>query len=96
MNEIAYAKLPSGNKAYDGTRAADHTGKGIDGKLRLFITKENCNYFPNLKKLINDLQSKVICKKISNCWREELEILSSGFVKASVVIWLGIGVESLR
>ena len=27
-------------RAYDGTRAADHTGQGIDGKLRLFITKK--------------------------------------------------------
>ena len=82
LNEIAYAKLPSGNRAYDGTRAADHTGKGIDGKLRLFITKENCNYFPNLKKLINDLQSKVICKKISNFLKKDL---SNSFVRLEVI-----------
>ena len=35
LNEISYAKLPSVERAYDGTRAADHTGEGIDGKLRL-------------------------------------------------------------
>ena len=45
LNEISYAKLSSGIRAYDGTRAADHTGKGLDGKLRLFITKEmNSNF----------------------------------------------------
>ena len=43
---------------YDGTRAADHTGQGVDGKLRLFITKNNCQNFPYLTKLIQSLQSK--------------------------------------
>ena len=37
LDEISYAKLPSGNRVYDGTRAADHTGKGLDGNLRLFV-----------------------------------------------------------
>ena len=45
LNEISYSVMPSGDRAYDGTRAADHTGKGIDGKLRLFITKDNTNDF---------------------------------------------------
>ena len=45
LDEISYATLPSGKREYDGTRAADHTGLGIDGKLRLFITKEmNSNF----------------------------------------------------
>ena len=48
LDEIAYSKIPTGERSYDGTRAADHTGKGIDGKLRLFITKENHTHFPNL------------------------------------------------
>ena len=41
LNEISYSTIPSGERAYDGTRAADYSGKGIDGKLRLFITKKN-------------------------------------------------------
>ena len=41
LNEISFAKIPSGKRSYDGTRAADHTGKGLDGKLRLFIDKNN-------------------------------------------------------
>ena len=55
-------------RAYDGTRAADHTGEGVDGKLRLFITKENYNNFPNLTKLINSLQSKELVNKISKVY----------------------------
>ena len=82
LNEISYAKLPSGNRVYDGTRAADHTGKGIDGKLRHFITKENCEYFPNLKKIIDELRSEVICKKISNFLKKDL---SNSFVRLEVI-----------
>ncbi len=40
LDEISFSNIPSGNRVYDGTRAADYTGQGIDGKLRLFITKK--------------------------------------------------------
>ena len=66
LNEISYSNIPSGNRAYDGTRAADHTGEGLDGKLRMFITKENYNLFPNLSKIISNLQSKKTTKKYQN------------------------------
>ena len=82
LDEISYAKLLSGTRVYDGTRAADHTGKGIDGKLRLFITKENCNYFPNLLKLINELQSKIAYEKISNFLKKDL---SNSFVRLEII-----------
>ena len=82
LNEFSYAQLPSGKREYDGTRAADHTGKGVDGKLRLFITKENCNYFPNLLKLINELQSKIACEKISNFLKKDL---SNSFVRLEII-----------
>ncbi len=58
LDEISYSNIPSGDRMYDGTRAADHTGQGVDGKLRLFITKNNCQNFPYLTKLIQSLQSK--------------------------------------
>ena len=57
LDEISNCTLPEGTRAYDGTRAADHTGDGQDGKLRLFITKENSNHYPNLTKLIKKFQS---------------------------------------
>ena len=62
LNEISFAQIPGGDRAYDGTRAADHTGKGVDGKLRLFVDKKNCQYFPNLTKLINKFQGSVASK----------------------------------
>ena len=82
LNEISYTKLPSGNRAYDGTRAADHTGGGIDGKLRLFITKSNCHNFPKLTKLIENLQSKITYLKISNLINKDL---SSSFVRLEII-----------
>ncbi len=66
MDEISYSTIPNGKRAYDGTRAADYTGEGIDGKLRLFINKENHENFPYLTKLINSLQSKKLVDKIKS------------------------------
>ena len=82
LDEISFAKIPGGERAYDGTRAADHSGKGLDGKLRLFITQENSNYFPNLKKTINFLQKKKNVKKISNILSKDL---SSSFVRLEII-----------
>ena len=62
LNEISFAQIPDGERAYDGTRAADHTGKGVDGKLRLFVDKNNCQNFPNLTKLINKFQGSLASK----------------------------------
>ena len=72
LNEISYSNIPSGARAYDGTRAADHTGEGIDGKLRLFITRENYNNFPYLTKIINNLQSNELVNKISKLINKDL------------------------
>ena len=82
LNEIAQAKIPSGQRAYDGTRAADHSGQGIDGKLRLFITKDNYKSFPNLTKVINELQSKIIHQKISSILNKDL---SNSFVRLEII-----------
>ena len=82
IDEIVNAMVPKGNRAYDGTRAADHTGKGIDGKLRLFITKDNSSYFPNLTKVINSLQSKIIYTKISELIKKDL---SNSFVRLEII-----------
>ena len=82
LNEIAYSVIPEGDRAYDGTRAADHSGKGLDGKLRLFITKENCKEFQNLTKLIHSLQSKDTHTKISDIIKKDL---SKSFVRLEII-----------
>ncbi len=82
LNEISFSNIPSGNRMYDGTRAADHTGQGVDGKLRLFITKNNCQNFPYLTKLIQSLQSKEMVNKISNIIDKDL---SNSYVRIEVI-----------
>ncbi len=82
LDEISFTNLPSGERAYDGTRAADHTGKGIDGKLRLFVTKENHNNFPNLTKLINSLQTEKLVNQISNLISKNL---SKSYVRLEII-----------
>ena len=82
MDEISFSNIPNGNRSYDGTRAADHTGEGVDGKLRLFITKENSHFFPNLLKTINYLQNKDTIKKISELLNKDL---SSSYVRLEII-----------
>ena len=82
LNEISYAEIPGGERAYDGTRAADYTGAGLDGKLRLFVTKSNATFFPNLTKIINDLQSKNIVQQISKILNKDL---FKSFVRLEII-----------
>ena len=82
LGEISFAKIPEGNRAYDGTRAADHTGKGIDGKLRLYLTNNNCHNFPCLKKLTNKLQSNLIYSKLSKLLKKDL---SNSYVRLEII-----------
>ena len=81
LNEISFAQIPDGERAYDGTRAADHTGKGVDGKLRLFVDKNNCQNFPNLTKLINKFQGS-LASKISLLLHKDL---SKSFVRLEII-----------
>ena len=82
LDEISYSNIPSGDRMYDGTRAADHTGQGVDGKLRLFLTKNNCQNYPYLTKLIKSLQSKEIVNKISKIIDKDL---SNSYVRLEVI-----------
>ena len=81
LNEISFAQILDGDRAYDGTRAADHTGKGVDGKLRLFVDKNNCQNFPNLTKLINKFQGS-LASKISLLLHKDL---SKSFVRLEII-----------
>ena len=82
LDEISYSNIPSGDRMYDGTRAADHTGQGVDGKLRLFITKNNCQNFPYLTKLTQSLQSIEMVNKISKIIDKDL---SNSYVRLEVI-----------
>ena len=82
LDEISFSKIPEGNRAYDGTRAADYTGEGVDGKLRLYLTKNNCHNFPCLKKIIIELQSNPTSSKLSKLLNKDL---SKSYVRLEII-----------
>ena len=82
LDEISFSEIPNGNRAYDGTRAADDTGEGIDGKLRLFLTNENNNFFPNLTQVIKNLQEKKTVEKLSKILNQDLSL---AFVRLEII-----------
>ena len=94
VKEITNADVPDVGKhnlSYDGTRAIDGGAaefrKGIASggkaiKFRCFVTKENASQFPNLVKLINELQSKVTYQTISKMIKKDL---SNSYVRLEVI-----------
>ena len=55
--EVAATVVPEGSRAYDGTRAADNGGGGLDAVLRCYVTPDNIEHFPALAGLIDELRS---------------------------------------
>ncbi len=55
LAEMVKTPIPDGRRAYDGTRAADNGGHGVDGKLRCYIEKNNVAEFPAIGRLIDQL-----------------------------------------
>ncbi|MBI04539.1 MAG: hypothetical protein CMI96_01835 [Pelagibacteraceae bacterium] len=82
LDEISFSNIPEGQRAYDGTRAADYTGDGIDGKLRLFIDNNNSDDYPNLTKVINELQKRDMYQKIGNIIDKDL---SNSFLRLEII-----------
>ena len=82
LDEISYSTIPEGDRAYDGTRAADHTGHGVDGKLRLFLDSNNSKSYPNLTNVINELQKKEVFKIIGGLIKKDL---SNSYVRLEVI-----------
>ena len=94
IDEIIKADIPDVSKHnlnYDGTRAIDggaaefREGIASGGeaiKFRCFVTKENATQFPNLVKLINELQSKETYETISKMIKKDL---SNSYVRLEVI-----------
>ena len=91
INNAEIADPKNKNLKYDGTRALD----GGDGafrsgiknggkakKLRCYVTKENSNQFPNLTKLIEELRSEKVYKKIASLIGKDL---SNSYVRLEVI-----------
>ena len=79
------------NLEYDGTRALDGgegvyregiKGGGKAKKYRCYVTKENVDKFPHLKKFIDELTSKEVYKYIGNLIGKDL---SNSYVRLEVI-----------
>jgi len=79
------------NLTYDGTRAFDGGEGGFrEGiksggrakKYRCYVTKENVNKFPNLKKFIDELASEEVYKYIGNLIGKDL---SKSYIRIEVI-----------
>ena len=94
VNEICNAEIANpiqDNLEYDGTRAIDGgdgkfrtgiTDGGKAKKYRCFITQENFEKFPNLKKFIDELCSKEVYSHISKLIGKDL---SNSYVRLEVI-----------
>lgn len=91
IQEIITTDIIEHNLIYDGTRAIDdgaaQYAKGIASggkaiKFRCFITKDNSNEFPELVKLIKELQSKKVYEKISQIIGKDL---SNSYLRVEVI-----------
>ena len=72
IDELQNIKISEVPRAFDGTRAADAGGDDLDGKLRVFLEKDNSDLLPNGMELINDLRDKDIIDSIQKKIQKDL------------------------
>ena len=82
IDEVYSIDFPEGDVIFDGTRAGDKTGKNLLSKLRVFITKENSSYYPELYELVKEMQSKECTDLISKMINRNL---ANSFVRVEVI-----------
>ena len=73
IDEIQNIKISDSPRSFDGTRAADAGGDGIDGKLRVFLEKDNSHILTNGMELIQDLRDKEVIGSIQEKIKKDLK-----------------------
>ena len=82
IDEIQNVKISDAPRSFDGTRAADAGGDGIDGKLRVFLEKDNSNLLPNGIELIEDLKDKEVIDAVQEKIKKNL---SNSFIRIEYI-----------
>tara|TARA_B110001454_G_scaffold206017_1_gene216078 strand:- start:324 stop:950 length:627 start_codon:yes stop_codon:yes gene_type:complete len=82
VDEIYKTPIPEGEVIFDGTRAGDKTGNNLLSKLRVFIEENNSNEFPELTKLVKEMQSIECVKFFSEMLNKDL---SKSYVRLEVI-----------
>ena len=73
VDEMQNVKISDSPRSFDGTRAADAGGDGIDGKLRVFLEKDNSHILTNGMELIQDLRDKEVIGSIQEKIKKDLK-----------------------
>lgn len=82
LAEMVKTPIPDGRRAYDGTRAADNGGEGVDGKLRCYIEKSNVEEFPAIGRLIEELTDPETIRWFEHALRRDL---SGAYLRVEVI-----------
>ena len=72
IKELNEVKISDAPRSFDGTRAADSGGDGVDGKLRVFLESDNSKNLPNGMELIEDLRDKDVIESIQDKIKKNL------------------------
>ena len=79
LNDVDISDAP---RSFDGTRAADAGGDGIDGKLRVFLESDNSKNLSNGMSLIDDLRDKDVIESIQEKIKKNL---SNSFIRIEYI-----------
>jgi hypothetical protein len=82
INELNEVKISDAPRAFDGTRAADNGGGDLDGKLRVFLEKDNFEKLPYGMELIKDLRDKEVIQSIENYIKKDL---SNSYIRVEYI-----------
>ena len=69
LNDVDISDAP---RSFDGTRAADAGGDGVDGKLRVFLESDNSKNLSYGMELIDDLRDKDVIESIEEKIKKNL------------------------
>ena len=79
LNDVNISDVP---RSFDGTRAADAGGDGLDGKLRVFLESDNSKNLSNGIELIEDLRDKDVIESIQDKIKKDL---SNSFIRIEYI-----------
>ena len=82
IDEIYQVKITKGEVIFDGTRAGDKSGKDLLGKLRVYVNRDNCNDFPELNKLVQEMRSRECTEIVSQMIGRDL---NNSFVRLEII-----------
>ena len=82
INELNDVNISDAPRSFDGTRAADAGGDGLDGKLRVFLESDNSENLSNGMELIEDLRDKDVIESIQDKIKKDL---SNSFIRIEYI-----------